>query len=199
VCELRVRTHAPCLFFCASTRFRSNSQRISQSRKDQRRARITGGVGAEPSFWRISWTALTLEDVGKSPTDGGAAEVPPGRRLPVAPPSVICEFASWSSPSLSSNMSSNRAVIDDGRQHGVKDQGARARPALGACATRPGHAVNVLTEECLCKRHPGAASMQLHGCARHCRQLCQTLRALNACVPLAPSQPHSRWVMAEHV
>jgi hypothetical protein len=40
--------------------------------KDQRRARITGGVGAEPSFWRISWTALTLEDVGKSPTDGGA-------------------------------------------------------------------------------------------------------------------------------
>jgi len=41
----------------------------------------------------ISWTALTLE-VGKSPT-----EVPPGRRLPVAPPSAICEFASSSSPS----------------------------------------------------------------------------------------------------
>ena len=36
---------------------------------------------------------------------------------------------------------------------------------LGACATRPGHAVNMLTEERLCKRHPGAASMQLHGTA----------------------------------
>ena len=63
----------------------------------------------------------------------------------------------------------------DGRQHGEQDQGARARPALGACATRPGHAVNMLAEERLCKRHPGAASMQLHGCARHCRQLCQSL------------------------
>eukprot|EP00964_Phaeocystis_antarctica_P145869 scaffold112005_cov57-Phaeocystis_antarctica.AAC.4 len=26
----------------------------------------------------------------------------------------------------------------DGRQHGEQDQGARVRPALGACATRPG-------------------------------------------------------------
>ena len=43
-------------------------------------------------------------------------------------------------------------------------------------------------------RHPGAASVQLHGCARHCRQLCQSLRALKSCVPLAPSQPHSRRV-----
>eukprot|EP00964_Phaeocystis_antarctica_P020013 scaffold11042_cov98-Phaeocystis_antarctica.AAC.5 len=28
----------------------------------------------------------------------------------------------------------------DGRQHGEQDQGARARPALGACATRLGRA-----------------------------------------------------------
>jgi hypothetical protein len=41
--------------------------------------------------------------------------------------------------------------------------------------------------------------MQLHGWARHCRQLCRSLRALKSCVPLAPSQPHSRRVMAEHV
>ena len=81
----------------------------------------------------ISWTALTLE-VGKSPT-----EVP--QRQPVAPPSAICELASSSSPSWSLN----RAVLDDGRQHGVQDQGARARPALAACATRPGHPVNMLT------------------------------------------------------
>jgi hypothetical protein len=69
--------------------------------------------------------------------------------------------------------------------------------ALGACATRPGHAVNMLAEErlWLCKQHRGAASMQLHGCARHCRQLYQSLRALKSCVPLAPSQPHSRRVM----
>jgi hypothetical protein len=64
-------------------------------------------------------------------------------------------------------------------------------PAL--IATRPGHAVNMLAEERRCKRHPGAASMQLHSCAR------QSLRALKSCVPLAPSQPHSRRVMAEHV
>jgi hypothetical protein len=60
-------------------------------------------------------------------------------------------------------------------------------------------AVNMLAEERLCKRHPGAASMQLHGCARHCRLLCQSLRALQPCATLAPSQPHSRRVMAEHV
>ena len=50
-----------------------------------------GGVGAEPIVSGISWTALALE-VGKSPT-----EVPPGRRLPVAPPSAIIEFTSSSS------------------------------------------------------------------------------------------------------
>ena len=53
----------------------------------------TGCVRAEHAYWRISWGALTLE-VGKSPT-----EVPPGRRLPVAPPSAIIEFVSSSSPS----------------------------------------------------------------------------------------------------
>ena len=53
----------------------------------------TGGVGPEPRVWRISWGALPLE-TDKSPT-----EVPPGRRLPVAPPSAISEFASSSSPS----------------------------------------------------------------------------------------------------
>ena len=51
----------------------------------------TGCVCTEPAYWRTSWEALTLE-VGKSPT-----EVPPGRRLPVAPPSAICEFVSSSS------------------------------------------------------------------------------------------------------
>eukprot|EP00964_Phaeocystis_antarctica_P147446 scaffold114041_cov25-Phaeocystis_antarctica.AAC.1 len=51
----------------------------------------TGCVRAEHTYWRISWGALTLE-VGKSPT-----EVPPGRRLPAAPPSAICEFVSSSS------------------------------------------------------------------------------------------------------
>eukprot|EP00964_Phaeocystis_antarctica_P014734 scaffold8132_cov38-Phaeocystis_antarctica.AAC.2 len=46
----------------------------------------------------------------------------------------------------------------DGCQDGEQDQGARARPALGACATRPGHAVNMLTDERRSARHPGAAS-----------------------------------------
>jgi hypothetical protein len=41
--------------------------------------------------------------------------------------------------------------------------------------------------------------MQLHDGAHHCRILCQSLRALKFCVPLAPSQPHSRRVMPEHV
>eukprot|EP00964_Phaeocystis_antarctica_P071864 scaffold43891_cov65-Phaeocystis_antarctica.AAC.1 len=42
----------------------------------------------------------------------------------------------------------------------------RARDPLSlvvADATRPGHAVNMLTEERLCKRRSGAASMQLYG------------------------------------
>ena len=58
---------------------------------------------------------------------------------------------------------------------------------------------NMLAEERLCKRHPGAASMQLHGCALHYRQLCQSLRALEFCATLAPSPPHSRQVMPGHV
>ena len=63
-----------------------------------------GGVRVEHIYWRISWTALALE-VGKSPT-----EVPPGRQLPVAPPSAIFAFASSSSPSWSLN----RALLDMG-------------------------------------------------------------------------------------
>eukprot|EP00964_Phaeocystis_antarctica_P148272 scaffold115077_cov55-Phaeocystis_antarctica.AAC.1 len=51
-----------------------------------------------------------------------------------------------------------------------RDQGASARPALGACATRPGHAVNMLTEERLCRRHPVAKRSSRaapHGSTRH--------------------------------
>jgi len=59
---------------------------------------------AEHTYWGTSCGALTLE-VGKSPT-----EVPPRRRLPVAPPSEICEFASSSSCSWSLN----RAVLKTG-------------------------------------------------------------------------------------
>jgi hypothetical protein len=129
------------------------------------------------SFSGTSWTALTLE-VGKSPT-----EVPPRRRLPVALPSAISEFASSSSPSWSPN----RAVLDDGRQHGELDQGVRARPALGAWATRPGHAVNMLAEERRCKRHPGAASMQLHGCARHCGSSARASELSNLACRLRPA------------
>ena len=46
---------------------------------------------------------------------------------------------------------------------------ARARPALGACATHPGHTVNMLAEERRCKRHPGAASF--HAAPRLCAPL----------------------------
>eukprot|EP00964_Phaeocystis_antarctica_P131706 scaffold95668_cov81-Phaeocystis_antarctica.AAC.1 len=67
-----------------------------------------------------------------------------------------------------------------------QDQGAHARPALGACATRPGHAVNMLTNERRSKRRPRAASMQLHGTARHCRLLCQSLELSNLACGLRP-------------
>ena len=43
------------------------------------------------------------------------------------------------------------------RQHGEQDQGARARPALEACTTRPGHAVNMLTEERVVRELLGGA------------------------------------------
>ena len=65
----------------------------------------------------------------------------------------------------------------------------RDRPALSACATRPGHAVNMLLDERRSARHPGAASMQLHGTACHCRLLCQSLSALKSRATLAPSPP----------
>jgi hypothetical protein len=68
-------------------------------------------------------------------------------------------------------------------------------PALLALATP----LNMLAEERRCKRHPGAASMQLHGTARHCRLLCQSLRALEPCASLAPGPLHSRQVMPGHV
>eukprot|EP00964_Phaeocystis_antarctica_P014356 scaffold7908_cov63-Phaeocystis_antarctica.AAC.3 len=110
-----------------------------------------------------SWGALTLE-VGKSPT----TEVPPGRRLPVAPPSAISSSfrrRALADPPTLLQLCGSR----DGCQHGEQYQGARDRPALGACATRPGHAVNMLTDERRSARHPGAASMQLHGTVHHAR------------------------------
>ena len=48
-------------------------------------------------------------------------------------------------------------------------------------------------------RRSSSERMQLHGTARHCRLLCQSLRALKSCATLAPSPPHSRQVMPEHV
>eukprot|EP00964_Phaeocystis_antarctica_P034947 scaffold19914_cov61-Phaeocystis_antarctica.AAC.1 len=48
----------------------------------------------------------------------------------------------------------------------------------------------MLTDERRSARHPGAASMQLHGTARHCQLLCQSLRALKSCATLlACAQP----------
>ena len=72
-----------------------------------------GSVGAEPIVSGTSWGALTLE-VGKSPT-----EVPPGRRLPVAPPSAISEFSSSSSPSWSPNRAGGfrvQSLLEPGKQ-----------------------------------------------------------------------------------
>ena len=74
----------------------------------------------------------------------------------------------------------------DGGRHGVQDQGARERPALGAlpCGPWPRRQYGMLTEERRGRRHPGAAaSMQLCGCA-HCQLLCQSHRALNSCAKL---------------
>ena len=58
----------------------------------------TGGVGAEPTYSRISWTALALE-AGKSPRGSATRKA----AVPVAPPSAIIEFTSSSSPSWSPN------------------------------------------------------------------------------------------------
>eukprot|EP00964_Phaeocystis_antarctica_P129095 scaffold92946_cov54-Phaeocystis_antarctica.AAC.4 len=43
-----------------------------------------------------------------------------------------------------------------------QDQGARARPALDACATRPGHAVNMLTDE---RRSARPDTLAQHRCS----------------------------------
>jgi hypothetical protein len=162
----------------------------------QRVIRDTGCVGAEHAFSGISWTALTLE-VGKSPTEvspgKGGCRWHLGRR-----------FASSLRRRAQKLISPNRAVLSTtlGRQHGElqNQRSARATRSLGACATRPDHAVDMLAEERLCKRHPGWRSIHAaprlcapelsylisyptagssardsRGCARHCRQLCQSL------------------------
>ena len=147
-------------------------------------------------------------EAGTQIADGGGTWT--RRSLPVQTPSrAILEFASSRrAEPLLPQLIPQPCASRDGRQHGEQDQGARARPALGAWATRPGHAVNMLAEERRCKRRPGAASMQrlmqrfqtaVPPYARHCRQLCQSLRALKSCVPLTPSQPHSPRVMPERV
>ena len=100
----------------------------------------------------------------------------------------------------------------------------RARPALGACATRTGNAVNMLTDERrsnqLKKRHPGSdpgAASRCSStywprtalrCARHCRlsarqSFRQSSQILRDAWMRAPSQPHitaqSPDEMPEHV
>ena len=163
-------------------------------------------VGAEHAFSGIRWTALTLE-VGKSPTEvspgKGGCRWHLGRR-----------FASSLRRRAQKLISPNRAVLSTtlGRQHGElqNQRSARATRSLGACATRPDHAVDMLAEERLCKRHPGWRS--IHAAPRLCApelsylisyptagssarasQSTQILRA--ACA----QPPHSRRVVAEHV
>eukprot|EP00964_Phaeocystis_antarctica_P084285 scaffold53052_cov78-Phaeocystis_antarctica.AAC.1 len=101
---------------------------------------MRGGVSADTLFGRTSWGALTLE-VGKSPT------ATTRRR------SAIFEFDSSSSCSWSLN----RAVLETDANE--QDQGARARPALGACATPwpRRQYVEMLTDERRSARHPGSA------------------------------------------
>ena len=104
---------------------------------------------------------------------------------PVAPPSAIIEFTSSSSPSWSPN----RALLD---------KGANVVSRTRECAIDPlvEPALLALATPSICcwtsaaareARHPGAASMQLHGTAPHCRLLCQSLRALKSRATLAPT------------
>ena len=120
----------------------------------------------------------TLE-VGKSPT-----EVPPGRRLPVALPSAISEFASSSSCSWSLN----RAVLDEGANMVIRTK-ERALdpllvPALPALATpsicwlRSASASDTLAQ------HPCSSTAVRATAGSSARA---SVRALKPCVPLAPS------------
>ena len=151
-------------------------------------------------------------EAGTQIADGGGTWT--RRSLPVQTPSrAILEFASSRrAEPLLPQLIPQPCASRDGRQHGEQDQGARARPAFASrCLgynppwSRRQH---MLAEERRCKRRPGAASMQrlmqrfqtaVPPYARHCRQLCQSLRALKSCVPLTPSQPHSPRVMPERV
>ena len=90
----KCKCNRPCMRLAHGRHTRSRPRRAhthaarTPRRRTCARVRVTGCVGPEHAFSGISWTALALE-VGKSPT-----EVPPGRRLPVAPPSAIIEFTS---------------------------------------------------------------------------------------------------------
>ena len=89
----------------------------------------------------------------------------------VAPPLAIREFTSSSGRALA-DPSTVRCSTTRAPTWCAGPRSARSTRSWCLRYTRPGHAVNMLTEERLCKRHPGAASIQLHRCGRHCRQLC---------------------------
>ena len=74
----------------------------------------------------------------------------------------------------------------------------RDRPALSACATRPGHAVNMLLDE----RRSARDTLAQHRCNSTALRACslsQSLSAHKSCATLAPSPPYSRQVMPGHV
>jgi hypothetical protein len=111
-------------------------------------------------------TSWQIADARRCHPEGGRTR----RRLPVV--HFRRRFASSLRRRALASWSPNRAVLDDGRQHGEQDQGARPRPVLYStrswCLRYPPwpRRQYMLAEERLCKRHPGAASVQLHGCAR---------------------------------
>jgi len=134
-------------------------------------------------------SALTLE-VGKPPT-----EVTRAPELPVS--SLRRRFASSLRRRALAELILERAVLDDRGANMVCRTKERACdllsvPGLPALVTQS--TCWLLRSASACKRHPGAASMQLHA-----PRLCAPLPAALPEPQSSPSQPHSRRVMAEHV
>ena len=180
----------------------------------------TGCVGAEPSLVleETSWTALTLEswhmgELPVSPPSVGDLRV---RFVVERSPAYLVLQPTVRFSTTGANMVSR-----------TKERAHDLLPVCSRCLSyprpAPGRAVNKvcwLRSARLCKRHlvsdsrhqsdtllPGAALAQ-HPCSSTavratagCSALPepQSSAVLKSCVTLAPSQPHSRRVMAEHV
>ena len=171
---------------------------------------VSRALGAEPSFWRSSWTALTRWKLANlRPLYAMRAEA--ARGVAVRDFCTIsCEFASSSSRALADPRSRSAptvCVLSTTRRAPIWRAGPRSARSTRWCLRYSPwprrQCILYSTEESLCKRKSPWRS--IHAAPRLCAPLPaalpepQSSQILRAAWYVAPSQLPSRRVMAEHV